>query len=387
MPYPTKKLGEIAETSSGGTPRTGIKEYWDGDVPWLRSGELVDGEIHKTEKMITERGLKESSAKMFPKNSVLIALTGATVGKTAILRINSATNQSVVGIFPNEKNFVPEFIWYFLRLSYHKIKARAYGGAQPHIDQGDVKNLKIPLPPLQIQKQIVERLDKIVEAQKLNDGLIQKADELFQSLLHKELNLAGKNSEIKKLGDLAELITKGTTPTTYGRQFTNTGTPFLRAEDVNNSVVDFSRVQYHISEETNKFLSRSQTKANDILITIAGTIGRVGYVPENAPMMNMNQAVAIVRLNKITNFMYVFFLLQNKELRRKMFGAQVTGTISNLSLSNIGNLKIPLPPIEMQKQIVAKLSAVQKYKQRLIEQRKKLKELFDSVLRKSMINK
>ena len=371
MPYPTKKLGEVLEYEQPTNYLVSSTDYKDEyPIPVLTAG-----------KSFILGNTNERSG-IFPKEKLPVIIFDDFTTAIKFVDFPFKVKSSAMKILHAKKDKADiRFLFYkMLTIKFQHEQHKRYWISE-------CANLKIPLPPLEIQKQIVERLDKIVEAQKLNDGLIQKADELFQSLLHKELNLAGKNSEIKKLGDLAELITKGTTPTTYGRQFTNTGTPFLRAEDVNNSVVDFSRVQYHISEETNKFLSRSQTKANDILITIAGTIGRVGYVPENAPMMNMNQAVAIVRLNKITNFMYVFFLLQNKELRRKMFGAQVTGTISNLSLSNIGNLKIPLPPIEMQKQIVAKLSAVQKYKQRLIEQRKKLKELFDSVLRKSMINK
>src|SRR3989344_5749647 len=378
MPYPTKKLGEVIEIIYGkGLP----KDSRVDSGKYFAYGS--NGPVYGTDESLTNG------------ETIIIGRKG-TAG--ALYFVSEPCWPIDTTFFAKPKNDASlKFVYYFLRTK--RLPKLAIVTGVPGINRTTLANIDVQLPPLGTQKQIVERMDKIAEAQKLNDGLIQKTDELFQSLLHKELNLVrdskhsnganpvGRDWEVKKLGDLAELITKGTTPTTYGRQFTNTGTPFLRAEDVNNSVVDFSRVQYHISEETNKFLSRSQTKANDILITIAGTIGRVGYVPENAPMMNMNQAVAIVRLNKITNFMYVFFLLQNKELRRKMFGAQVTGTISNLSNSNIGNLKIPLPPIEMQKQIVAKLSAVQKYKQRLIEQRKKLKELFDSVLRKSMINK
>ena len=98
----------------------------------------------------------------------------------------------------------------------------------------------------------------------------------------------------------------------------------------------------------------------------------------------MNQAVAIVRLKKSINYLYVFFLLQGKEIQKKILGAKVTGTITNLSLTNIRNFKIPVPASEVQKQIVAKLSAAQDYKTQLLAQRVKLKELFGSVLHKSM---
>jgi len=97
----------------------------------------------------------------------------------------------------------------------------------------------------------------------------------------------------------------------------------------------------------------------------------------------MNQAVAIVRLKKSINYLYVFFLLQGKEIQKKILGAKVTGTITNLSLTNIRNFKVSVPTPEVQKQIVAKLSAAQEYKTQLLAQKSKLKELFDSVLSKS----
>src|SRR3989344_3657240 len=94
----------------------------------------------------------------------------------------------------------------------------------------------------------------------------------------------------KKLGEVCELVTKGTTPKTYGYSLTSVGVPFLRAEDVNNTELDVNNTASCISKETHNFLSRSKTKAGDVLLTIAGTIGRVAVVRDNFPEMNMNQA-------------------------------------------------------------------------------------------------
>ena len=356
--WPTKKLGEIAEISSGGTPRTGMNEYWDGDVPWLRSGELVDKEIYKTERKITELGLKNSSAKLFPKNSVLIALTGATVGKTGILRIEASTNQSVAAILPNEK-FIPEFVWYFLRLNYPKIKYRAYGGAQPHIDQGDIKALKINLPPLEAQKQIVERLDKIAEAEKLNDELIQKSDELFQSLLRKELNPTGKNWEIKKLGEVCEIYQ----PQTITSNEIKKEGPY-KVFGANGVIGYYHKYNHEDSE---------------VLVTCRGaTCGTLNFSEPKSWITGNAMVVKPKDKNLTKEFLY--YLLIKSNLKKIITG---TGQ-PQITRMSLAPFKISIPPIKIQKQIVAKLSAVQDYKKQLRVQKSKLKELFDSVLHKSM---
>jgi len=358
MTWLTKKLGEIAEISSGGTPRTGVKDYWNGNVPWLRSGELIDKEIYKTEKLITKKGLEESSAKLFPKNSVLIALTGATVGRTGILRITSATNQSVVAIFPNEKYFVPEFVWYFLRLNYQKIKARAYGGAQSHIDQGDIKAMKIPLPPLKIQKQIVERLDKIAEAQKLNDELIQKSDELFQSFLHKEIQ-SPKGWETKKLEEIVDI--------NYGKGLEKS----YRKENGKYYAYGSNGPVYR----TDKILIEELT----IIVGRKGGAGLLWMTEE--PSWPIDTTFYLrVKDRSNTDLNFIYFSLQTKNLPKFAIVTAVPG----INRSTLYNVKILFPPLKIQKQIVEKLSVVQDYKKKLLEQKQKLQELFESVLNKSM---
>lgn len=386
MSWPIKKLAEVAKIEGGGTPSTKNPLFWNGDIPWLTPRELSDfddAEIYDTERKITSKGLEKSSTKLFPIGTVLLT-SRAPIGYIAIAGTQMATNQGFKNFICDPKILNNKFLYYFFKLKTKYLQSLGRGATFTEISRSILEKVEISLPPLEVQKHIVERLDEITEAQKLSDSLIQKAEELFQSLLYKELNSVDKNWTVNNLGDLSELVTKGTTPTTYGHQFTDSGTPFLRAEDINNQPVDHQSVQYHISEETNNFLSRSKTKADDILITIAGTIGRIGFVPRNAPVMNMNQAVAIVRLKKSIDFKYVYFLLQDKGLQKKIFGAQVTGTITNLSLTNIRNLKIPFPPLNIQKQIVTKLSIIQDYKKHLLEQKLQLSELFDSVLYKAL---
>ena len=181
------KLKEIADISTGGTPSTSNPKYWEnGTISWIRSGELKDNRILESEKKITELGLRESNTKLFPKNTILIALTGATTGKTAILDIEACTNQSVTGIMPSSK-FIPEYVWYYLRLNYERIKNKSYGRAQQHIRQGIIEDLDILLPDIKRQKEIVKIFKEVELLKEQSKIMREKIDNLFDSILFKKI--------------------------------------------------------------------------------------------------------------------------------------------------------------------------------------------------------
>lgn len=171
--YPIVKLGDICSTSSGGTPKTTNREYYEnGTINWLKSGEVSNGFIYHAEEKITDLGLSNSSAKIFPENTVLIAMYGATAGQVGLLKVPSATNQAVCGIYPNE-HFNPEFLYYLLREQREYFISLSTGGAQPNISQTIIKNLEIPVPPLSVQKEIVSEIEQY---QKIVDGARQIVD-------------------------------------------------------------------------------------------------------------------------------------------------------------------------------------------------------------------
>ena len=182
-----KKLGKVCETRAGGTPLKSHKEYYEkGNIPWLRSGEVCRKNIIENELFITQKGLKNSSAKLFPKNTVLIAMYGATAGQVGILKFECSTNQAICGILPN-KNFIPEFIYYKFLEGKNLLVKQAVGGAQPNISQIKIKNTLIPLPPLPEQKQIVKQLDAVSTETKKLEAIYQRKitclDELKKSIL------------------------------------------------------------------------------------------------------------------------------------------------------------------------------------------------------------
>ena len=180
MGWEIKKLGEVAETTSGGTPSKSNNEYYEnGTIPWLRSGEVSQGFIYNTELFITQKGLDNSSAKMIPVDSVAIAMYGATVGEVGIIKSPMCTNQAICSILPN-KYLVPIYLRYFLMAMKPKYIAVAAGGAQPNISQAIIRNTHLPLPPLSLQQSFAAKVIAI-EAQK---------QAITQSIQHAEALLA-----------------------------------------------------------------------------------------------------------------------------------------------------------------------------------------------------
>ena len=165
--WPLVELGEVCETASGGTPARGKASYYEaGKIPWLRSGEVSQGEIFRSELFITEEGLRNSSAKIFRSNTVLVAMYGATAGEVGILRFDACTNQAICGITPDNR-LLPDFLYLLLKANKRLLIRLAGGGAQPNISQKIIRKICIPLPPLEVQREIVAEIEAY---QKVIDG-------------------------------------------------------------------------------------------------------------------------------------------------------------------------------------------------------------------------
>lgn len=167
--YPVLKISDIADTSSGGTPNRGMIEYYNGDIPWVKSGELKDGIITNCDEYITEAGLKNSSAKVFPKGTLLVAMYGANIGKTGVLDFDATTNQAVCAIFPKVDISKDFLFWYFKQQRIEFI-AIGKGGAQPNISQTVINNASIVVPDTKIQKKIVDFLEAIEQGKGIDNN-------------------------------------------------------------------------------------------------------------------------------------------------------------------------------------------------------------------------
>ena len=187
--WEVKKLGDIAITSSGGTPLRTHSEYWNGNIKWLKISDLNDSLIDNSDEFITEIGLKNSSAKILKKGTLLVAMYGS-IGKLGILNTEATTNQAICAIInKKDKKFEIKFLFYFFMSVKEKMLNESFGGVQKNISQTYLKNLEIPLPNLTEQNLIVAEIDRrftiVDKTLNLIDKSIQNAKNLKQSILKK----------------------------------------------------------------------------------------------------------------------------------------------------------------------------------------------------------
>lgn len=158
-----QKIGALTTVTSGGTPSRDVAAYWDGAVPWVKSGELLDGDIYRSDEEITEEGLANSGAKLLPAETILVALygQGQTRGRTGRLMMEAATNQACCAILPVPA-LEPRFLQYWLKSLYVEMRLSARGGAQPNWNGQMIKSIEIALPPLADQRRIVNCLDDLL---------------------------------------------------------------------------------------------------------------------------------------------------------------------------------------------------------------------------------
>jgi restriction endonuclease S subunit len=158
--WPLMTLGDVAKWTSGGTPKAGAAEFYGGDIPWAVIGDLTEGVVESTEKQLTVAGLRGSSAKVMPTETVFLAMYGASIGRTGISAKPMATNQAIACAVTNRDIMDPWFLLYYLQSQKEAFIGAGTGGAQPNISQGIVKAWPIPVPPILEQREILRQINE-----------------------------------------------------------------------------------------------------------------------------------------------------------------------------------------------------------------------------------
>jgi len=159
--YPVLKVSEISSVGSGGTPSRSRKDFYKGGIPWIKTGEVVNDIIYDTEEKITQEAVKNSSAKLYNKGSLIIAMygQGKTRGRTAKLGVNATTNQACAVIFNiDNAKLLTDFLWLYLMNEYERLRELASGNNQPNLNAQMIKNYPVVIPPKEIQKNIIDKV-------------------------------------------------------------------------------------------------------------------------------------------------------------------------------------------------------------------------------------
>ena len=388
LKWEVHRIGEVCKTGAGGTPLKSYKEYYEGgQIPWLLSGEVAQGEIFESKNFITQIGLENSSARIFPIDTVLVAMYGATAGQVGILRFEAATNQAVCGILPN-KNFIPKFIYYAILSKKEELISKAAGNAQPNISQIKIKDTEIPVPPLSEQKRIVSIVDEAFEgidrAIANTEKNLANTRELFENYSTTIFTHKGDGWNDMRLGDVCEKVEYGSS----AKSLSQGDVPVIRMGNIQNRAIDWSDLVYTTDlEEINKYL----LKNNDVLFNRTNSDAHVGksaiYKSEH-PAIFAGYLIRIHRKEELIDADFLNFYLNSFPARE--YGKSVMSRSVNQANINGTKLKeypISLPSVAIQQQIVEKLNFLLTETQRLEAIYKQkltaLKELKQSILQKA----
>ncbi len=355
-----KPLGEVCKTGSGGTPLKEKKEYYEGGtIPWLMSGEVSQGEVREATRFITQKGLENSAARIFPKDTVLVAMYGATAGQVGILRFEAATNQAVCGILPN-KQFVPEFLFYLLLSKKDELVAQATGNAQPNISQIKIKNTGIPALPLPDQQRIVDILDEsfagIATAKVNAEKNLQNARALFES--HLDATLTGRREEwcSTVLGNVCERVTVGHVGIT-SPHYREKGVLFLRTQNVTKTGLQLDTACF-ITSEFHATLKKSQVQPGDVLMSrvITDEVTCALIPPGLGPTNCAN--VVLVRPGPKVIPEYLIYYIRSREAQRHLLSRKVGSAQLVVNTTVVKMWPFDLPPLSQQRSIVATLDGM-----------------------------
>lgn len=360
-------INDVATVIGGGTPSTFVSEYWNGNINWFTPTEIGKNKYsYQSKRKITSLGLSNSSAQILPIGTILMS-TRASIGDLSILLTEATTNQGFQSLIA-KNDFYNEFLYYLVQNNKSKLIKNSSGSTFLEISPNKVKSIEIPIPPtLEEQKAIATALSDVDELISNLDKLITKKKAIKQGAMQQLLTpphkggkrLEGYTSEWeeKKLGEYTDLITKGTTPTSLGKAFTTQGVNFIKAESIDKTGKIINDKVAYIDSETHEILSRSKIKANDLLFTIAGVLGRVGVILEDNLPANTNQAVAIIRLKKLSDLSIEFFfhILRTNAIIKHIEAISVQGAQANFSLTDVANIPLNIPSELLEQKAIAEI--------------------------------
>ncbi|NQT71105.1 MAG: restriction endonuclease subunit S [Desulfobacteraceae bacterium] len=386
MKWPYRKIAEFCVTGSGGTPsRQKAGLYYGGDIPWIKSGELKDSILIKTDETITKKGLKESSAKLVPKGSILVAMYGATVGKTALLGINATTNQAICNIQPNPEIVENKFLWHFLKSNIKELLHKRFGGAQPNISQQIIKETKVPIPPISEQRRIVEILNQADRLRKLRADSDTKTKRVLPALFFKMFGDPVSNPrgwEVGKLGDVCERITDGTH---QPPPFVENGIPFLFVQNIIKGFINFD-TQKFIAQDTYESLTRTiAPQKGDILYSTVGSYG-VAVVVDTDRIFLFQRHIGHLRPKTAIIDPWFLSAQMNTPFVRAQADQRARGIAQKtLNLSEIRQFQVLVPPLVEQRKFRNAMLSLEKVNGRMKDQETLIDSLFQVILHRAFI--
>ena len=380
------KLGDLFKITSGGTPSKKNNEFYDGgSIPWIKTGDLKVKYINSSSEYITELAVEKSSAKLFPRGTVLIAMYGATIGATSILNIEATTNQACCAFLPNNK-IKAEYLYYFFIANKEKIVSMGVGGAQPNISATILKEIKIPFSSLEKQISIVNLLDKAQELINKRKEQIEALDELVKSQF---IEMFGdpfndeKGFGTNKLGEVTGVNPKKAEIKDLDKELLVSFVPMDRVGEKGEFNPEVSK---SIGEVYSGF---TYFRENDVLFAkitpcMENSKGAVAVNLSNGIGFGSTEFHVLRPLREKSNSYWIYHLTTLIEFRR-LAERKMTGSAGQKRVPTdfLNNIQVVVPPIELQNQFADFVKQVDKLKFEMEKSLKELEDNFNSLMQRA----
>lgn len=376
-PWPRMQLGAVCSVTAGGTPSRSRPDFYGGAIPWVKIGDMLQGRILATEETITEVGLKNSSAKLLPADTVLVSIF-ATIGRTAVLGVNAATNQAIAGITPhNTELLLPQYLRRFLDSVVADLQSKARGVAQVNINSRILKSLEIPLPPIDVQREILSMLDRADALRVKRRQAIVSLEELAKSIFLEMFGDPMTNPQGWTKRSIAELgsVTTGNTPPrsdtyNYGHYI-----EWIKSDNINPSEIIVSHSSEMLSEQGAR-LARIANPDSLLVTCIAGSPNSIGNVALTDRRVAFNQQINAFTPQSI-NPLYAYMHLK---VGKRLVQNESTGGMKGLvSKSRFGGIQLMVPPKAIQRSFADTFEQLTQHIDRGRESQTALDELFESL--------
>jgi len=377
-------ISDFCTTGTGGTPsRSNMERYYEGGkIPWIKSGELRETVINDTEEHVTEEALQETHLKLVPSGALLLAMYGATVGRLGILGTPATTNQAICHIIPDPKIADVCYLFHLLRAQVPNIVARGVGGAQPNISQGIVKDLRIPLPPLEEQKRIADILDRAEALRAKRRAALAQLNELTQAIF---IEMFGdpvknpKNWDKKSLEDLCSYIIDCPHSTPKYEECI-TLYPCIRTTELKNGYIDWSKMKYINEKGYKERTKRLIPVEGDIVYGREGTYGEAIRIPKNTNIC-LGQRVMLFRPNhNLCNSEFLWALVRSDGIYQQAFKKTSGSTVGHVNVNDIKKFICFCPPLLLQDEFSTIVKSIEILKEKQQQSFLEINNLFDSLM-------
>lgn len=368
------KLGKLAEIVSGSTPKTNIKEYWDGNILWITPAEIKEDDyyIADTQRKITQLAVEKTNLRLLPKGTILLS-SRAPIGKIAICDNDMYCNQGFKNIICSEK-LNNRYVYYYLKYNVEYLKSLGRGATFKEISKGIVENLEIPFKDIKEQITIANKLDKITEIIKIRKEQIKHFDEIIKSQFV-EMFEDDTYSRVK-LGEEFDVSSGGTPSKTKVEYWNSNDISWIGSNMCQNKIIYENDGKY-ISKSGLEHSSAKVYPVHTVLVALVGaTIGKTALLKFETAT---NQNIAGIQVSERFNAEYVYFAIQNLYYKFTELGK---GTFKMANLSFVRDLEIPMPPIELQNKFADFVKQIDKQKFEIENSLKEMQELYESLMEK-----